>query len=68
MSKAIAAAKDGKKLNRNTRKKGELDGLYLILLCALTCAGLLMLISAGTPDSVNAQNPYKGIIKNKNNL
>ena len=63
MSKAIAAAKDGKKLNRNTRKKGELDGLYLILLCALTCAGLLMLISAGTPDSVNAQNPYKGIIK-----
>lgn len=64
MSKAIAAAKDGKKLNRNTRKKGELDGLYLILLCALTCAGLLMLISAGTPDSVNAQNPYKGIIKN----
>ncbi len=64
MSKAIAAAKDGKKLNRKTRKKGELDGLYLILLCALTCAGLLMLISAGTPDSVNAQNPYKGIIKN----
>lgn len=64
MSKAIAATKDGGKLNRKTRKKGEMDGLYLILICALTCAGLLMLISAGTPDSVNAQNPYKGIIKN----
>lgn len=64
MSKAIAAAKDGGKLNRTMRKRGEVDGIYLILLCALTCAGLLMLISAGTPDSVNAENPYKGIIKN----
>lgn len=46
------------------RKRGELDGLYLILLCALTCAGLLMLISASTPESVGAANPYGGIIKN----
>ena len=53
-----------KKVNKTTRKKGELDGVYLILLCALVCAGLLMLISASTPDSIGTANPYSGIIKN----
>lgn len=64
MSKAQAVTKENGKLNKKIRKKGEVDGIYLILLCALTCAGLLMLISAGTPESVSAENPYKGIIKN----
>lgn len=64
MSKAQAVTKENGKMNKKIRKKGEVDGIYLILLCALTCAGLLMLISAGTPESVSAENPYKGIIKN----
>ncbi len=49
---------------KKTRKKGEIDGVYLVLICALTCAGLLMLISASTPESISNLNPYKGIIKN----
>lgn len=52
------------KVNTGVRKKGELDGVYLILLCALVCAGLLMLISASTPDSIGSESPYSGIIKN----
>lgn len=52
------------KVNSRIRKKGELDGVYLILLCALVCAGLLMLISASTPDSIGSASPYSGIIKN----
>lgn len=64
MSKAALSAKENEKLNKRLRRRGEIDGIYLILLCALTCAGLLMLISAGTPESVSAENPYKGIIKN----
>lgn len=52
------------KTAKKIRKKGELDGVYLILLCALVCAGLLMLISASTPDSIGTKSPYSGIIKN----
>ncbi len=59
MAQAVKKKVDGK-----IRKKGELDGVYLILLCALVCAGLLMLISASTPDSLGTENPYSGIIKN----
>ncbi|MBQ2942758.1 MAG: putative lipid II flippase FtsW [Clostridia bacterium] len=62
MDKAGEVAK-GKNRGR-ARKKGELDGVYLILLCALVCAGLLMLISASTPDSIGTKSPYSGIIKN----
>lgn len=64
MSKASVASKETVGRKRGSRKKGEVDGLYLILLCALTCAGLLMLISAGTPESVTSKTPYSGIIKN----
>ncbi len=64
MNNASATAKENVKTQVKKRKKGEVDGLYLIMLCVLTCAGLLMLISAGTPESVNSENPYSGIIKN----
>lgn len=62
MAKAEEITKE--KVNRKISKKGELDGVYLILLCALVCTGLLMLISASTPDSIGTQSPYSGIIKN----
>ncbi len=54
----------GEKINKKARRKGELDGVYLILLCSLVCMGLLMLISASTPDSLGTSSPYSGIIKN----
>ncbi len=60
----MAQAVKQKKAKSRARKKGELDGVYLILLCALVCAGLLMLISASTPDSIGTKSPYSGIIKN----
>lgn len=60
----MASAGIAKKINKKSTKKGEMDGVYLILLCALVCAGLLMLISASTPDSISTQSPYGGILKN----
>ncbi|MBR6720024.1 MAG: cell division protein FtsW [Clostridia bacterium] len=61
---ARAEGKTYERANGRVRRKGELDGVYLILLCALVCAGLLMLISASTPDSIGTESPYSGIIKN----
>ncbi|MDP4133898.1 MAG: putative lipid II flippase FtsW [Bacillota bacterium] len=51
--------------SRKTRKEkpGEVDGVYLILVCILVCFGLVMLISASTPNSVSNNNPYSTIIK-----
>ncbi len=62
MAKAQEMTKE--KVNKKVSRKGELDGVYLILLCALVCMGLLMLISASTPDSLGTKSPYAGIIKN----
>lgn len=62
MNKTRVVTED--KAEQRQRKKGDLDGVYLILLCALTCAGLLMLISASTPDSIGTDKPYYSIVKN----
>ncbi len=61
----MATSGIAEKINKKkSSKKGEMDGVYLILLCALVSAGLLMLISASTPDSIGTKSPYSGILKN----